>query len=183
MKYILPLFVFFILLSGCSFGNEVERMESIPSLPITSKTMQLTSPAFSHNEAIPKKYTCDGDNINPPLTITDVPKDTKSLALIIDDPDAPMGTWVHWTVWNMDPGMTEIAENSVPNGVEGYTSSGKPGYGGPCPPSGTHRYFFKLYALDTLLDLSPRTDASQLEQAMQGHVLDSAELMGTYSRS
>jgi Raf kinase inhibitor-like YbhB/YbcL family protein len=183
MKYLLFLSTFFILLSGCAFNNGERGMDPVPSLQTNFKFMKISSSAFGHNEAVPKKYTCDGSNINPPLTIADVPADAKSLALIVDDPDAPAGTWIHWTIWNINPGLTEIAENSVPAGVEGYTSFGKPGYGGPCPPSGTHRYFFKLYALDTLLDLSPRADAKQLEQTMQGHILNQAELIGTYKRS
>jgi Raf kinase inhibitor-like YbhB/YbcL family protein len=150
--------------------------------PNIVSTMKITSPAFNHNEALPAKYTCDGEGVNPPLSIADVPKNAKSLVLIFRDPDAPSGDFVHWTVWNIDPGLTEIAEKSAP-GVEGITSYGKSGYGLPCPPSGTHRYTFHLYALDTLLDISPRIDASQLEKAMKGHILDKAELVGLYSRS
>ena len=150
--------------------------------PNIVSTMKITSLSFQNNEALPVKYTCDGKGVNPPLSISDVPKDAKSLVLIFRDPDAPSGDFVHWTVWNINPGLTEIAENSVP-GVEGITSYGKSGYGLPCPPSGTHRYTFQLYALDTLLDISPRIDASQLEKAMQGHILDKAELVGMYSRS
>lgn len=149
--------------------------------------MKITSAAFQHNGNMPSKYTCDGENINPPLSINDVPTAAKSLVLIVDDPDAPMGIWVHWTVWNIDPATTEIAENSVPKGidgsaVEGTTSFGERGYGGPCPPSGTHRYFFKLYALDTLLDLPSSAKAGDIEKAASGHILDKAELMGLYKR-
>lgn len=145
--------------------------------------MKLESPAFEHNQKIPSKYTCDGKNINPPLKIESVPEATKSLVLIMDDPDAPRGTWVHWTLWNISPDTKEIPENSVPAGaVQGQTSFGKPGYGGPCPPSGTHRYFFKLYALDATLELSPQADRATLETAMEGRILDKAELIGLYSR-
>lgn len=148
-----------------------------------STTMKLTSSAFSHNQSIPQNYTCDGENVNPPLSISGVPENTKSLALIMDDPDAPAGTWVHWAVWNIDPKTTEIAENSVPTGVvEGKTSFGKPGYGGPCPPSGTHRYFFKLYALDTTINLSSSSTKQDLEKAMEAQILDKTELIGLYSR-
>lgn len=151
---------------------------------IKIKIMQITSSAFKNNESIPAKYTCDGENINPPLQFSAVPETAKSLALIMDDPDAPRGTFVHWTLWNISPEQKEIAANSVPAGtVEGLTSFGKPGYGGPCPPAGTHRYFFKLYALDELLDLNPDADKAKLEQAMEGHVLAQAELVGLYSRS
>lgn len=146
--------------------------------------MQIKSSAFEHNEQIPAKYTCDGENINPPLEFLDVPENAKSLVLIMDDPDAPMGTWVHWTVWNIDPATIEIVENSVPAGAqEGKTSFGKSGYGGPCPPSGTHRYFFKLYALATMLELSSDADKSKLESTMQGHILDRAELIALYKRN
>lgn len=145
--------------------------------------MQIISPAFGHRERIPKKYTCDGEDINPPLTISDVPEGTKSLALIHDDPDALAGTWVHWTIWNIAPSTREIAERSVPEGaIEGAQSWERTGYGGPCPPSGTHRYFFKIYALDTVLDLTPNTDVKGLGAAMAGHILDTAELIGLYAR-
>lgn len=150
--------------------------------------MKITSTAFQHNGNMPGKYTCDGENISPPLSINDIPAQAKSLALIVDDPDAPIGTWVHWTVWNIDPNTTEIAENSVPKGiagtsaVEGMTSFGTTGYGGPCPPSGTHRYFFKLYALDTLLDLPASAKAGDIEKATSGHILDKTALIGLYKR-
>ncbi|MCH7604481.1 YbhB/YbcL family Raf kinase inhibitor-like protein [Patescibacteria group bacterium] len=156
--------------------------------------MQITSSAFGHNQNIPSKYTCDGENISPPLAISDVPEGTKSLVLINDDPDAPGGTWVHWTLWNISSDTTEVLENSFPSGaVQGMTSFGSQEYGGPCPPrvdsrveagppSGTHRYFFKLYALNDILSLSPDVDKSQLEAAMEGHILDRAEVIGLYSR-
>lgn len=145
--------------------------------------MILASPAFKNNEFIPAKYTCDGDNVNPSLTIKDVPQNTQSLVLIVDDPDAPMGTWTHWTLWNIDPNTTQIQENSIPvNAIQGITSWGKPGYGGPCPPSGTHRYFFKLYALDVTLDLNPNSSVNDLYSAIQNHTLTKTEFMGKYSR-
>ena len=145
--------------------------------------MKISSPTFEANQTIPSKYTCDGENINPPFQIFDVPAGAKSLVLISDDPDAPMGTWAHWTAWNISPEIKEIAENSAPIGaVEGITSFGNKGYGGPCPPSGTHRYFFKLYALDKALDLPPSAKASDIEKAMTGHILDKTELIGLYQR-
>lgn len=154
-----------------------------PDTAPKTSTMTLSSFAFKHNELIPKKYTCDGDDISPPLAISGVPAHAKSLALIVDDPDAPAKTWVHWTVWNITPQTTEISENSAPIGAfEGITDFGKPGYGGPCPPSGTHRYFFKLYALDILLTLPQTARKADLEKAMQGHILDTAELIGLYKR-
>ena len=145
--------------------------------------MKISSPTFEANQMIPSKYTCDGENINPPLQIADVPSAAKSLVLISDDPDAPMGTWVHWTAWNISPETKEIGENSAPIGaVEGITSFGNKGYGGPCPPSGTHRYFFKLYALDAMLDLSAGTTKSQLESEIAKHELARTELIGTYKK-
>ncbi len=145
--------------------------------------MKIESSAFEHNQTIPKKYTCDGENTNPSLAFSNIPSGTKTLALIMDDPDAPVGLWVHWTLWNISPQTKEIKEDSVPNGaVEGMTNFGKPGYGGPCPPDGEHRYFFKLYALDTELNLPTDADKGALEEAMMGHVLEKAELIGLYSR-
>ncbi|OHA00167.1 MAG: kinase inhibitor [Candidatus Sungbacteria bacterium RIFCSPHIGHO2_02_FULL_47_11] len=150
--------------------------------------MRLESSAFKHSESIPKKFTCDlpaqaGGNVNPPLSFSQVPAETKSLALIVDDPDAPVGLWVHWILWNIPPDTKSIKEHSVPKGaMEGTTSAGKPGYRGPCPPDGEHRYFFKLYALDVELGLPPTADKDALEEAMVGHVLDKAELIGLYAR-
>ena len=145
--------------------------------------MQLKSPAFSQNGVVPAKYTCDGQNINPPLQIAETPETTKSLVLICDDPDAPAKTWVHWTAWNIGPETTEVAEGQVPNGaVQGLTDFGEVGYGGPCPPTGTHRYFFKLYALDTNLALPYQAKKEDLEKAMEGHVIDETQLVGVYSR-
>lgn len=145
--------------------------------------MFLTSTAFKNNARIPVKYTCDGEEFNPPLLISEVPAEAKSLVLIADDPDSPTGTWVHWTLWNIDPETKEIGENGAPQGaVEGLTTFGKTGYGGPCPHSGTHRYFFKLYALDTLLALPPQTDKAKLLSAAQGHILAEAELVGVFGR-
>jgi len=146
--------------------------------------MKIESPSFRSNEMIPPNYTCDGANVNPPLMISGAPEDAKSLVLIVDDPDAPSKTWVHWTIWNIDPDTKEILENGIPQGaVEGMTDFGIPGYGGPCPPSGIHHYFFKLYALDITLDLSSSASAVNIQEAMQGHILDSAELIGIYGRN
>ena len=140
------------------------------------------SPLFESNKLIPAKYSCDGDDVNPPLTVENVPEDAKSLVLIIDDPDAPMGVWNHWLVWNIPAGTREIEENSVP-GVQGTNTGGRRRYGGPCPPSGTHRYFFKVYALDIQLDLDSGAKKKELENAMRGHVLAEGELVGLYRRS
>ena len=163
------------------------ELPTVPPVESITKNMQITSPAFINNQNIPSKYTCDGDGVNPPLEFKDVPKEAVSLALIVDDPDAPIpppaGGWVHWTLWNMDPATTAITENSVPpKAIAGQTSSGQNVYGGPCPPSGTHRYFFKLYALDSKLSLSSFSLKEDLEKSMQGHVIMQAELVGLYSR-
>jgi len=146
--------------------------------------MKITSPVFKNNAQIPSKYTCDGENINPPLEISEVPEGAKSLVLIVDDPDATRGfTWLHWTLWNIKPDTKEISENSIPQGaIEGKTDFGKSGWGGPCPPSGSHRYFFKLFALNAVLDLSDSASLDEIQKAMEGHILEKAELIGLYSR-
>jgi Raf kinase inhibitor-like YbhB/YbcL family protein len=145
--------------------------------------LQLLSPVFKHNQLIPSKHTCDGADVNPPLVIENVPPEAKSLALIMDDPDAPAGTWVHWVIWNIDPGTRELRESSVPSGaMQGINDFRKHNYGGPCPPSGTHRYFFKLYALDATLTLGQNTDKAALEHAMKGHIVAQGELIGLYKR-
>jgi len=144
--------------------------------------MQIKS-VFNHNEKIPNIYTCDGEDKSPEIFISEVPGGAKSLVLIVDDPDAPAGTWVHWLLWNIDPGIASIGENSIPVGAkQGMNDFKKLEYGGPCPPSGTHRYFFKVYALDIELDLEEGSSKEELEKAMKGHMLDKAELIGVYSR-
>lgn len=145
--------------------------------------MNISSPVFKHNGEIPVKYTCDGSDVNPPLVMKDISQGTKSLVLIVDDPDAPVGMWVHWVVWNIDAETNEIGEDSVPSGaVQGLNDFRKHEYGGPCPPSGTHRYFFKLYALDSTLSLSPSAKKTDVEKAMKGHIVGQAEIIGLYSR-
>lgn len=145
--------------------------------------LRIASPAFPENGLIPSKFTCDGADVSPPLSVVGIPEKTRTLALIVDDPDAPAGTWVHWVVWNIPPGTREIPENSVPEGaIQGTNDFGKQKYGGPCPPSGTHRYFFKLYALDAPLALKPGASKGQVEEAMEGHVLARAERVGVYRR-
>jgi len=145
--------------------------------------LKIASSAFADGGRIPPKYTADGDDVNPPLAISGVPAGAASLALIMDDPDAPMGTWDHWIVFNIAPDTPEIAENSVPAGaVQGRNGWGRSDYGGPAPPRGTHRYCFKLYALDTMLELSSGVKKARLEAAMKVHILAEAELVGLYSR-
>jgi Raf kinase inhibitor-like YbhB/YbcL family protein len=146
----------------------------------TANKLYVNSTAFGHNGHIPLQYTCEGENVNPPLTISDIPEGTKSLVLILEDPDAPKGVFYHWLVWDLVPGEA-IAENSVP-GTVGLNSFGKTAYGGPCPPSGTHRYYFKVYALDTKLLLPAGEGISSLDEAMKDHILAKGELMGRYKR-
>jgi hypothetical protein len=182
--WIMKLIVVFLLLSsllvacGSNAGEEGIEM-----------SIQVTSSAFEEGQAIPKKYTCEGPDVSPPLEWTGVPEGAKSLALICDDPDAPMGTWVHWVLFNLRPDTTKLDENvekkaSLDNGArQGVTDFKRPGYGGPCPPPGKpHRYFFKLYALDKMLDLGEGARKKDLEKGMQGHILAQGQLMGTYKR-
>ncbi|MFH1269902.1 MAG: YbhB/YbcL family Raf kinase inhibitor-like protein [Candidatus Omnitrophota bacterium] len=143
--------------------------------------MRLISPEFNNNGVIPKKFTCEGQDINPALIIEDIPRSAKSLALIVDDPDAPMGTWVHWVVYNM-PVISRIDEDNIP-GEQGINTAGRKDYHGPCPPSGTHRYFFKIYALDAELNLKPGLNKQGLEKAIEGHILEKAELLGLYRKT
>ena len=145
--------------------------------------MRLASTVFNEGDYIPAQYTCDGKNFNPRLEISDVPSEAVSLALIMDDPDAPGGGWVHWLVWNIDPTTTAIPDNSLPEGAtQGLTSFGRNEYGGPCPPKGTHRYFFKLYALSKPLDIPPDTGKEELLAAIKYYILEEASLMGLYKR-
>ena len=145
----------------------------------------ISSPVFRDNGPIPREYGYEERNVNPPLEIDDVTSSAESLALIVDAPDAPIPNppWVHWTVWNIDPQTREIGEGSVPGGaVEGTTSFGSTGYGGPAPPSGTHHYHFKVFALDTKLNLPEGSKADELHEAMEGHIIDRAEIVGLYSK-
>jgi Raf kinase inhibitor-like YbhB/YbcL family protein len=147
-----------------------------------ASSISITSSSFQAGGDIPAKFTCDGTNVSPALQIGGVPNEAKSLVLIVDDPDAPRGLFTHWIIWNIDPKTTRVAENSAPAaGVQGTNDFGKRNYGGPCPPSGTHRYFFKIFALDTKLELKPNAHRAELDAAMRGHVLAQGELMGRYS--
>jgi len=155
---------------------------AIVSFAAGGAKMKITSSAFQEGANIPSKFSCDGANTSPPLQISDVPSEAKSLVLIVDDPDAPSGLFTHWTVWNISPQTSTIAEGSTPKGMQGTNDFGKSGYGGPCPPSGTHRYYFKIFALDRELDLPFGAKRGQLDAAMKGHVIAQGELMGRYSR-
>ena len=168
--------VFSTITDETPFPNELEA------------PMNLTSSAFSYGQPIPAKYSCKGENVSPPLAWDEPPAGTKSLALIVDDPDAPMGTWVHWVLFNVPTEARGLPEGMqtkptlADGSVQGVTSSRSTGYHGPCPPSGTHRYFFKLYALDTTLSLSSNADKKAVLAAMEGHILAQAGLMGTFSK-
>jgi Raf kinase inhibitor-like YbhB/YbcL family protein len=155
----------------------------------TTMSIQMTSAAFADGQPIPAKYTCDGKDISPPLQWTNAPANTKSFALIADDPDAPVGTWVHWVAYDLPAGTRALPENVAKtqnitgNAKQGMNDFRRPGYGGPCPPPGKpHRYFFKIYALDTVLGLQPGATEKDLHKAMEGHVLAEGQLMGTYQR-
>jgi phosphatidylethanolamine-binding protein (PEBP) family uncharacterized protein len=188
------------ILTSCAAPTATKPQPEMEGRTISG--MELTSPAFLDGTPIPAQYTCDGEDRSPPLRIAGAPEGTRSFALISDDPDAPMGTlrpgssrrsasygrqagqaWVHWILWNIPPETTETAESAVPAGaMAGINGWGRTGYGGPCPPLGTHRYFFRLYALDTALSFAAPPDKRALEEAMEGHVLAEAVLIGTYKR-
>jgi Raf kinase inhibitor-like YbhB/YbcL family protein len=175
----------FILYFSCKQGSKSELFNTSTMKnqeeQALLKPLKVSSPAFASGELIPINYTCDGADINPALDISDIPEQTKCLALIVDDPDAPVGIWVHWVVWNI-PISQHLKENYIP-GKEGLNDFKKHHYGGPCPPYGTHRYFFNVFALDNLLDLPDHTTKMQLENAMNGHILSKGEHMGLYQRS
>jgi Raf kinase inhibitor-like YbhB/YbcL family protein len=147
---------------------------------VSYKVLDVSSDAFPPNGFIPKKFTCDGINVSPPLNIQHIPEEARSLAVIVDDPDAPSGTWVHWVMWNIP--VTHHLNEDEAHGVQGLNDFKKNSYGGPCPPSNTHRYFFKVYALDCLLKLPMATQKDQLERAMGDHVIAFGELIGLYKR-
>ncbi len=157
--------------------------------PPKAMNLSITSPAFAEGQPIPPQYTCQGGDISPLLQWTNVPANTKSFALICDDPDAPMGTWMHWVLYDLPPTTVRLPED-VPrtptiagNAKQGINDFQRPGYGGPCPPPGKpHRYYFKLYALDRMLDLKPGSTKKEIEAAMKGHILAEGRLMGTYQR-
>ncbi|GAB4532305.1 MAG: YbhB/YbcL family Raf kinase inhibitor-like protein [Anaerolineae bacterium] len=174
-----------LTMGGCGPGP---TPAPVPEKGDQAMAFELTSSAFAAGESIPVKYTCDGDDISPPLAWGDPPQGTQSFALINDDPDAPVGTWDHWILYNLPAEARSLPEGVPPDAEladgsrHGQNSWRRLGYGGPCPPSGTHRYFFKLYALDTTLDLAPGANKKRLLQAMEGHILGQAELMGVYRR-
>ena len=177
-----------LLISGC-IQNEKADKSSNEKAPDAGKgdekmdiqDIKVFSSAFESNGTIPRKYTCKGENVNPPLKFEGIPEEAESLVLILDDPDAPMKTFTHWIVWNIEP-IAKIEEDSIP-GVEGINDFRKIGYGGPCPPSGTHRYFFRVYALDKQLELKAGAGRKELESDMTGHIIAEGELMGKCSKA
>ena len=176
MRFILSIFLILFIL-GCTVQQTAEENELIQDI-----NMKLISSVFNHGNSIPSRYTCDGEDISPPLSIEEVPENTKTFALIMDDPDAPMGIWDHWILFNIPSSIQKINEAEKPQGLEGKNSWGRTGYGGPCPPSGEHRYFFKMYALDTELNLGEGSIKEDLITAMNGHIIGKAVLMGIYTR-
>ncbi len=178
---LLPLVICLALVSCATPGQSPD-----PVSP--SGALALTSDAFSYGQPIPREYTCDGDDLSPPLAWTGVPEGTQSLAIICDDPDAPLGTWVHWVVYDLPPDVAALEAGIEPSeylpagGIHGVNGWRNLGYGGPCPPSGSHRYHFALCALDTVLALDPGESKKDVLRAMEGHVLAQTELMGTYTR-
>lgn len=187
-KILALLLIFFSIITGCAQQQASLRGQLIQTP--NNNAMNITSMAFEDNTSMPNTYTCDGKNINPPLMWSGIPNNTKSLALIEDDPDAPNGDWVHWLLWNIPPTVVSIPERFSPSTapetapiIEGTTSFSHAAYGGPCPPSGTHHYHFKLYALDTTLTLPSTAKKEELLQVMRGHIIDQAELIGLYQRT
>ncbi len=186
MRLVVFLVAFSILFSMISVTQNLAFAQDTKSYPVKSNTtkivMKISSIAFANNGEIPKKYTCDGTSVSPPLKISSVPKNAKSLALILDDPDAPERTFTHWVVWGISPKKTQLVEGEKKGFVEGVTSLEKQGYVGPCPPSGVHRYIFKLFALDSQVDISTKSKKQELIATMQNHIIQTATLIGKYSR-
>ena len=173
-----------LFLAGCANTAYVNSDLATTTAKTNFKHMiKISSPDFASGSALPVDYTCDGESVNPTLRISDIPYTAKSLALIVDDPDAPKGTFTHWVVFNFDSKTREIPTGETPRGaLIGKNGFGKNEYGAPCPPSGTHRYFFRLYALDAILNLPAGTTRAKVEAEMAGHIIDSAEIFATYKR-
>jgi len=171
---VLGIFAFLIIFSApMGFSQESGKV----------KSLKVTSPAFENNKTIPSKYGCDGINVSPAIRIDNIPSGAKSLALLFDDKDAPRKTYVHWILWNIDPSVKEVVENSVPEGaVQGLNDFKKNTYGGPCPPTRPHKYALIVYALDVRLNLDPKSGKADLEKAMEGHIIAQGQLTGVYRR-
>ncbi len=188
MRALLIISVILVFFACQKETTELTKKEPQQKEERSNIKMKLTSISFKEGELIPQKHTCDGQNISPHLSWSDIPANTKSLALISDDPDAPAGDWVHWVIYNIPPTITELKEGfprdkELSNGIkQGKNDFGKIGYDGPCPPGGTHRYYFKLYALDNILDKDFGLTKKELLKAMEGHILSETLLMGKYKR-
>ena len=197
MKTGLIIFISLIFLISCSNKktetpqsqqNQQQQTSSQKKDESRNAKMKVTSTAFKEGGLIPSKFTCDGDNLSPELSWSGVPDNTKSFAIVCDDPDAPSGDWVHWVIYNIPPDVKELTENTtkdktLDNGsMQGKNDFGKTGYDGPCPPGGTHRYYFRVYALDTMLDTEPGLTKNELLRAMQSHILDQMTLLGKYHK-
>jgi len=183
-RYVAIFAIIATIIGGCDISAKNQpRQKGDDKMGIT-----VSSPAFEEGGMIPSEYTCDGENMSPPIHWEGIPEEAKSIAVISDDPDAPVGTWVHWVIWNIPHDSNGLAkkllkEKVLPNGTkQGINDFGKYGYGGPCPPSGTHRYYFKVYALDIKLEISNNSKKKDLLKAMDGHILAEGELMGRYKR-
>ena len=173
MKTLLAVVTFAVSLTSSAVSAKVSQ----------EATMNLSSPDFSEGGNIPERYTCDGKDVSPTLKIAGIPKEAKSLVLIVDDPDAPGGTFTHWLMWNVGPDQAEVVASSLPHrAVQGVNDFGKSKYSGPCPPSGTHRYYFRLYALDTALTLPGSSKRKVVDSAIKDHIIAEATLMGRYAR-
>lgn len=185
MRHFVSLLTLFVMLVFISCKKDKASAQSQKGIPMT---IQLTSTEFKQGGMIPRKFTCDGENISPELSWNNIPDSTKSLAIITEDPDAPMKTWIHWVIFNIPPSIHKLPEH-VPTlkklesgALQGTNDFRNIGFGGPCPPSGTHRYFFKIYALDSMLSLKAGSTKPELEKAMKSHILAEGELMGRYTR-
>lgn len=188
-KLLYILFLSLILFVACKQKySDTPQNQNSKNTERKNDEMKITSASFEEGGMIPSKYTCDGQNISPQLSWTGIPKGTKSVALLCDDPDAPVGDWVHWLIFNIPPLLTDLKENihigkNLENGaIQGLNDFKKNGYGGPCPPGETHRYFFKLYALDSILTEDPNMTKAKFLKEISGHILGEAQLMGKYKR-
>jgi len=187
---ILSVVIFALIFLGCATRPQPAAQQPVANKPKEDKMeIKLTSTAFKQGQPIPRPYTCDGVNISPPLEWGGLPQSAKTLAIICDDPDAPAGTWVHWVLYNLPANKIGMIENTpateklAGGGMQGTNDFKKIGYGGPCPPTGTHRYFLRIYALDSELPLQPGATKAELLKAMEGHIVAQGQLMGRYSRS
>lgn len=182
---LIGIFVFFFVVAGLVFFSKIstEEKKLVSKQKISKKALFLASPAFDENGFIPEKYTCDGENINPPFVIKNIPSETKSLAIVVNDPDAPSGNFIHWVIWNINPQESKIQEGILPNGaVEGVNDFGNIGYGGPCPPDGVHHYQFRLFALSKKLSLSRGASKKQFENFARDSIIQSFTLTAKYKR-